>query len=298
MKETEFYIHKCPKCGHDMIYKTKSGFDKAEENKTLCRSCRDLEKGLAANYTRNCPICNKLITYKRRSDWLRGVKSNSKCLHCSDNSGKFKSGIKMITSTSTPKYSLDNLLNQTKESYYWLGFILADGSFYKNRFEFTLKASDLNQIKKLCEFLDIDSNIIIFKPKTNSYKLTFNNKNSIENIMNVFGIHYVKTYNPCNFTNFKKLTNSDLTALLIGIIDGDGCIDKSGKYITITAHKNWKKFYTDLIDTLNLNFHINERKNGTLSISAGNKLVREYFYNYLQNNNLPILERKWNRLKI
>lgn len=56
--------------------------------------------------------------------------------------------------------------------------------------------------------------------------------------MTIFKIHYNKTYNPCDFNVFENLSNLELTALLIGIIDGDGCIDKSGKYISITVHKN------------------------------------------------------------
>lgn len=294
-----FYIHKCPKCGREVLYKTKSGFDKAENDGTLCRSCKDLENGLAANYTRKCPVCGREIKYKRKSDWQKANKANSKCIHCSDNAGKFKKGVKMITSTSIPKYSLDNLLNGTLEAYYWLGFILADGSFNRYGFEFCLKASDLPQIEKLCEFLKIDKSIISFKAKTNAYRLHFNNKESISNVMNAFGIHYSKTYNPCDFEIFKNLTDSELTSLFIGIIDGDGCIDKTGKYITITAHKNWNAFYSSFIDRLKLNFHINQRKNNdVLTISAGNKEVRQYFYDYLQRENLPILERKWNKLKI
>ena len=298
MKNNNLFIHKCPKCGKEVIYKTKSGFNKAEKEGILCRNCRDLEKGLAENYNRKCPICGKTITYKRKSDWQKANKHNSKCLHCSDNLGKFKKGNKSITSTSIPKYSLDNLLNKSLEAYYWIGFILADGSFYKNTFEFSLKESDLLQIIRLCKFLNIDNKIISFRKNTKSYRLSFHNKDSINNIMTTFKIHYNKTYNPCNFNAFENLSNLELTALLIGIIDGDGSIDKSGKYISITAHKNWRNFYQNLINKLNLNFHINEKINDVLTISAGNKLVREYFYNYLQSHNLPILERKWNRLKI
>ena len=62
------YIHKCPKCGREVLYKTKSGFDKAENERIFCRSCRDLEKGLETNYTRNCPVCGREIKYKRKSD--------------------------------------------------------------------------------------------------------------------------------------------------------------------------------------------------------------------------------------
>lgn len=86
---------------------------------------------------------------------------------------------------------------------------------------------------------------------------------------------------------------------MIGIIDGDGCIAKNGKSITITAHKVWKDFYTKLVSKLNINFHIRSIANtNSIIISAGSKKVREKLYNFIKNNNLFVLSRKWNRLKI
>lgn len=58
--------------------------------------------------------------------------------------------------------------------------------------------------------------------------------------MQFFGFNYRKTYDPCDFNSFANYSKEQLLALLIGIIDGDGCITKSGNsiYIAITAHKN------------------------------------------------------------
>ena len=49
-------------------------------------------------------------------------------------------------------------------------------------------------------------------------------------------LQYNKTYNPCNFDAYQNYDNVLLTAMFIGIIDGDGSIDKSGLNITITTH--------------------------------------------------------------
>lgn len=54
--------------------------------------------------------------------------------------------------------------------------------------------------------------------------------------MKKYNIQYNKTYNPCNFDIYQNYDNVLLTAMFIGIIDGDGSIDKSGLNITITAH--------------------------------------------------------------
>lgn len=82
----------------------------------------------------------------------------------------------------------------------FLGLIIADGSFYKNRFEITLKAEDsyiLDEISILTKGSPIKSKFV----KGREYKkITFNNKNNINEIMGYFGFVYNKTYNPINFT--------------------------------------------------------------------------------------------------
>lgn len=100
-----------------------------------------------------------------------------------------------------------------------------------------MKESDLNQIKKLAAFLNINESVIKYRPSTHSYRLVFNNEQSIKKVMEKFNIHYTKTYEPCDFKTYESLSNDELTALLIGIIDGDGNISTDGKYITITAYK-------------------------------------------------------------
>lgn len=236
------FIIKCPRCGRDMIYKSKSGYKKALEENKVCRFCRDLIRGENGEYVRNCPECGKQIYYKRQSDFIKGIKQNTSCTKCRAKHSEttFKKGNKQcINNTSAiPKYSLDNLLNDSLEAYYWLGFILTDGSFYKNRFEFALKADDLKQVQNLASFLDIDCSIIKYRKSSNSYRLSFNNEESVSNIMKTYGIHYGKTYEPCEFSTFSNMSKDKLTALFIGIIDGDGSINTTGHYITITAHNS------------------------------------------------------------
>ena len=117
--------------------------------------------------------------------------------------------------------------------------------------------------------------------------------------MNKYGILYKKTYNPCSFKDFKFYNKNLLMAMFIGIIDGDGCISKCGKSIVITAHKSWVKFYQELVEYLNLPFHIRIIKNtNTIAIACGNKEGRFILQNFINQNNLPLLKRKWNRLKI
>ena len=112
---------------------------------------------------------------------------------------------------------------------------MSDGNFYKTRFEIGLKESDLSHLQKLKTFLNSDTEIK-YRCKTNSYRFAFSNRFSIPKVMKKYNIQYNKTYNPCNFDAYQNYDNVLLTAMFIGIIDGDGSIDKSGLNITITTH--------------------------------------------------------------
>lgn len=205
----------------------------------------------------------------------------------------------MCTSNNSPIYSLEKLLDLSKQSFYWLGVILADGNFYKTRFEISFKSSDLSYLQEFGNYINFDNSKIKFRSSTNSYRIAFANRDNIPIIRNKFNISYAKTYNPCDFMYYDNYTDEQLLSLLIGIIDGDGSISKDGKSITITAHKCWKDFYTKLISKLNINFHIRSGNNtNSIIIAAGSKEVREKLYNFISNNNLFVLSRKWNRLKI
>lgn len=289
------YIHICPKCGRNIEFKQKFHFEKAESENRLCRNCRDIK-----SYERKCPDCGKTIYYKRKSDYQKASKCNSKCNSCSVNSGKFTKGKTTFINNKTtiPVSSLDNLLIESIESFYWIGFILSDGNFYKTRFEIGLKESDLSHLQKLKTFLNSNTEIK-YRSKTNSYRFAFNNRFSIPKVMKKYNIQYNKTYNPCNFDIYQNYDNVLLTAMFIGIIDGDGSIDKSGLNITITAHCSWFNFYKRLISKLNLPFYIRNKNNSnTLIISCGNKTGRTILNNFINKYKLPLLERKWNRLKI
>lgn len=141
----------------------------------------------------------------------------------------------MHTCNNSPVYSLEKLLDLFNQSFYWLGVILADGNFYKNRFELSFKTSDLYFLQQFGNYINFDNSKIKYR-KNNSYCLAFSNKDNLSIIRQKFNIHYCKTYNPCDFSYYENYSETQLLSLLIGFIDGDGCISKDGKYISIIAH--------------------------------------------------------------
>lgn len=293
----------CKNCNKTIYYKTRWGYEKAERNQNLCHLCSQKIKNKNLNLTRNCPICGKILTYNYKSDWTKANKLNTPCVNCSINSGRFIKGHNLNSPSNPSKYNLNVLLNDSILSYYWIGFIIADGSFYKNtnnrningiRFELGLLEKDLNHLQKFGNY--INCNNIQYRKLTKSYRLTFS---SVSNnvIMSKLGIPFNKTYNPIDSKFISKLSDEQRIAMIIGIIDGDGCILKNGngigRIINITSHKNWFGFYKELLLEWNIRF-IKNTNCINCGLSKRNKI--DELLQFAKNNNLPILERKWNKI--
>ena len=126
--------------------------------------------------------------------------------------------------------------------------------------------------------------------------------------MDKFDIQFNKTYNPPNLDIFKNISTDKLFSLIIGYIDGDGCVRKkknSNNYvIQIENHKCWAEFNTYIKNHLFVIFNeapknnlIHYRKNrNTCSISiTQNDLIRK-IKTKIKELDLPYMERKWDQI--
>lgn len=295
------YKYFCPNCNREVIYKTENAFNKAINTNKLCRVCIQKVKNLDANYIRNCPNCNKEISYSYKSDYNKALNKNTLCKSCCSNSGKFQTGHALNDIYNNSENNINSLLNETLESFYWLGFIIADGSFYNNTFELNISKKDEKHLEIFKLFLN--SGKIVEKLDTNSVKIIIHDRHSIQKVMDKFGFIENKTYNPLDFNLFFNNYNKDLIlSLLIGIIDGDGHIGRNSaiiaRSITITAHENWEKFYIELFNNLNIKTYINKIKNtNCIRIGMYKRELLLKLYNFIINNNIPCLNRKWDIIK-
>lgn len=298
------FEYKCPICGKVEIFKSQKTIDRKITNHEICRNCKAKEKQASEHYSRSCPKCGKEIIYKYKSDLTKAIKNNSLCKSCAvSKSSIFQEGHTLNDQWAIRNNSLDRLIeDKSLETFYWIGFILADGSFYNNRFEFGLKEDDVNVLVAFAKYIDFKGNIK-HKDSTKSNRIYFNNKHSIEKFMKEYGFNFNKTYNPCSFESFKNYSKEQITSLLIGIIDGDGNIQKNGSIyansITITSHKSWKSFYEELLNFLEIPLHISEVNNSnciTIRICR-----REYclaLKQFIIDNNLFYFTRKWDMIKL
>ena len=134
--------------------------------------------------------------------------------------------------------SPEKFLNESYESYYWIGFLMADGCMKNNSIALSLCIKDLEHMKKLCSFAQINK-IKLFKDKTQCYT-TINNKKICREIREKFHLIERKTYNP---PDLSYLEGDKFIAFLIGFIDGDGCIyyddKKKAVEIRIKLYISW-----------------------------------------------------------
>lgn len=297
------FEYKCPKCGKVEIFKSQKTVDHKIANNEFCRNCKAKEKQASEHYFRLCPQCGKEIVYKYKSDFTKATKNNSLCKSCAvSKSSIFQKGHNLNDEWVARDNSLDKLIeNKSLETFYWIGFLLTDGSFYNNRFEFGLKEDDVDVLRAFADYIEFKGNIK-YRDSIKSNRIQFNNKPSIEKFMKEYGFNYNKTYNPCSFESFKNYSKEQITSLLIGIIDGDGNIQKNGStytnVITITAYKLWKDFYKKLLMFLGIDLHISNVKDSNyISIRI---YKREYciaLKQFIVNNNLFYFSRKWDIIK-
>jgi hypothetical protein len=217
------------------------------------------------------------------------------------------------------------LLNEDFISYYWIGYIFADGSIDYNRFtlSFGQSETDENQVRRLAKFLNcnvqyrIKPKGIIMGKKVNSkpsYVLNITDTILIPKLVEKFDFKPLKTYNPPDLFYFDNKDINFFIAFLIGFIDGDGTIqlvktkegiktteENAGINIAIKCHKKWMSTLTyiseKITNYLNLKKYTCEiNKADMASISFSSFKIARFLKLKTIELNLPVLERKWNKI--
>jgi len=203
--------------------------------------------------------------------------------------------------------SIDILLEDNHISYYWIGFLLADGCIYNDKLALSISVEDINHINKISEYIGIKTIYAVNHNKgySNNSAMSYiliSNKRLIPQIMEKFDWKYRKTYNPPDITKY-KCSQELLKSLFIGFIDGDGCIRKqTGRkdtMIQFRVHSSWIVVLNAFKSVLNFNVaspYIG--KDGYCQWNIGNHYVQSLLREHINTYNLPVLERKWNKLSI
>ena len=228
-------------------------------------------------------------------------------------SGKAKRlGIKRLPRFSYERMGdLSPLLDETCESFYWLGFILADGHLRPpGGFSMNLSVKDKGHLEKLSKFFNYKKELR--KSIQHSYEIyvmSFCDPDNFDELVDKFSISQTKTYNPPDFYEY-DFSDDLMFSLIIGFIDGDGWMNhtRSGSQLGIVSHIKWKNNLEFIKEFLyRYCCFSNKMKKPSIYIKE-NKCVLQIsnLYNIINMKNKAIdlgldriyLKRKWDRIDI
>lgn len=235
---------------------------------------------------RICECCRKELTYGSYSAWHLAEKNHGLCRSCA---GRKKA--KRLNNLSI-------LLEDTPETYYWIGFLLADGHFDEKRIVVGLAEHDRDHLERFAKYISYEGTISTVKK--NSYnavhsavRLSAMDAEVVTKLREKFDIKSNKTYNPPK--TLKWVSEDLFLCLLAGFIDGDGSINES--CIRIKVHISWFNILLEFCERLKLpekNVFITKENYCVFYINRCD--ANRLFKNIILNNSIPFLYRKWSNI--
>lgn len=187
--------------------------------------------------------------------------------------------------------------NESNESNYWLGYLIADGCIWKNKKAIGLFSIDYEVLEKFKKFLNYPVNINSeLQKKYNSlcYNIRFTDYDSLKYLINL-------GFTPNKSHDF-ELKNKELNwNILRGYFDGDGSfvvINKNsgrGDIVFTSAGDLFFKQIQNFLLNFNINCKISQRKNTNFELRINRKIDVKLFFNYLYNNADIFLTRKYEK---
>lgn len=299
---------KCPnptnnfKCHGILSYTTKYSCLDAERAGGLCRSCVHIkpDTGNKLKYQRQCsnPFntdkCSGLMYYQHKNQFDRAERLNLLCWNCS----------KLSTRQLKKKHNIERLLSNEFESFYWIGFMLADGCFNsKGTFSLSLAIKDSDHFYKFCNYINYNLVTLVRETANGSYvigkkfvAMSLQDYVNINLICKKFNINNKKTYNPPNIATFDSFAIDQMKALIAGFIDGDGHINKKGQ-IVIGCHYSWVSVLEHFASFIsNRSYYIYKRSSMIYVRIIGHEFCRKLKSDLLELK-IPLLSRKWDRIE-
>lgn len=195
---------------------------------------------------------------------------------------------------------LSVLLNESSEAYYWMGFLIADGHFYKRgAIKIHLAEEDRQQLEKFKLFVK-------YTGRAKSCAVNVMNPLVVGNIITKFGISNRKTYEP---VSIEKIKNDELLfSLFVGMLDGDGSVRQRNGTVSaveMKLHGNWLSKLKFMEDFLYRYFDIRKKKNADLArlrkdgyslILLTDRQLLALMKKKAIELNLPVMIRKWDMI--
>jgi tetrahydromethanopterin S-methyltransferase subunit G len=192
------------------------------------------------------------------------------------------------------------MLEDTKETYYWAGFLFADGSITRDYKSLNMRLGQLDmehtiKFRKYINYSGIQTGRDISV-----------SSNFIEPFSKKFGIIPDKSHSELDYTFYKNLPYDLWVSWLIGYTDGDGSIcsrkDRKNLFnIRYVAHISNLSFHRQLLDDIKnrIDFCNSEIYYDGDTILRW-RIAKKSIINELKNQSisLPVLNRKWDKIPI
>jgi hypothetical protein len=208
----------------------------------------------------------------------------------------------------TIKTRCDRLLENSSLGAYWLGFILSDGHLSKDPWSIKLSLSqtDVRTLEQFSEF--ISAPLYLYERERNK-KIEHYGVVSAKDSINLpafaekYDISNRKTYEPPNFSHYASVPDDFFLSLVIGMIDGDGHIEVRGQ-IELRMHSSWAEFLSMTAKRIYQIQNVLTQapptakvdKEGYVRLKFSKTIVGKFLKKFAKTQNLPILDRKWERI--
>lgn len=240
--------------------------------------------------TRICECCGKKLVYGSYSAWHLAEKNNAICKSCAS-----KKRAKRFN-------NLKVLLEETPETYYWIGFLLADGHFDNGkRIIVGLSEHDRDHLEKFAKYIGYEGTIsLVKKGPYSAVRLSAMDTEVVGKLCEKFGIENNKTYNPP--ASLRWVSEDLFICLMAGLIDGDGNITnfykRNDAFIRIKQHKSWLPILREIGEYFGESDRVKINKQGYAEVEiTGFPKIRELKKKLLEYN-LPLMDRKWGKIDI
>lgn len=214
------------------------------------------------------------------------------------------------TINNVNKPTLSPLLKEDLQSYYWIGYLMADGYMHDPLDQIVLASAikDKEHLEKYAAFLQAMAKV--YKSKVNRFRPTEGEQVRVsvadishcKLIKEKFDWKFQKTYNPPSVDVISKTLQEKekFLAYFIGFCDGDGYVSEKFT-LKLENHKSWETIYNYFYSKFKeIGFIDKDRKaiigKRGYSVATFSGICLIYLKKFIVNNNLIVLDRKWSRI--
>lgn len=197
------------------------------------------------------------------------------------------------------KYNENFITEQTKETYWFLGWMASDGHVNKNLLNFSLEICDKEIVDKCKDLIGYTGEVKLRKAKKekfkDSYRLLITNKKMTKDLVD-FGITPAKS----KTIQLPKIDDEDLFYhFLRGVIEGDGSLVTSQEYIKkrlfIFLNSASKEFLEKIAERIGLKYKIREKKKGVWRLIYWDNKAIELCERLYKDSDGIRLQRKYDK---